>query len=161
MDCLDDKLGPLLLQFPYFSRSAFATSKDFVARLRFFLKRLQGSTVRYVVEIRNKSWLDARFADLLREHNVTLVLIDQAWMPRPRELFEKLDPITANFTYIRWLGDRKGIENITKTWDKTIVDRRADLQEWVKYCQEIVRRGVKVYAYANKKFDGHAPCPMA
>jgi uncharacterized protein YecE (DUF72 family) len=160
MDLLDDKLGPLLLQFPYFNKTAFKSVGEFVTRLRFFLKRLQGSTVRYAVEIRNKSWLDARFADLLREYKVALALIDQAWMPRPHELFEKLDPITTDFTYIRWFGDRKGIEKQTKTWDKTIVDRRADLQEWVKYCHQIVRRGVRVYAYANNHYAGHGPATI-
>jgi len=39
--------------------------------------------------------------------------------------FEKFDPITADFTYVRWLGDRKGIEEQTKVWDKIIVDRSA------------------------------------
>jgi uncharacterized protein YecE (DUF72 family) len=160
MDALDDKLGPLLLQFPYFNKSAFASSKDFVARLRLFLKRLGGSTVRYAVEIRNKAWLDERFADLLREHKVALALIDQAWMPRPHEIFEKFDPITANFAYLRLLGDRKGIEAVTNTWDKTIVDRAAEVQEWVKYCQQVVKRGVKLYVYANNHYAGHAPATV-
>jgi hypothetical protein len=44
------------------------------------------------------------------------------------------DPLTADFTYIRWLGDRKGIEWLMKEWDKTIRDRREPLQEWVKVC---------------------------
>jgi len=35
-------------------------------------------------------------------------------MSRPEEILQKYDPITAAFTYIRWLGDRKGIEKITK-----------------------------------------------
>jgi uncharacterized protein YecE (DUF72 family) len=47
------------------------------------------------------------------------------------------------------LGDRKGIETITKTWNRTIVDRTAEVQEWVKYCQQIVKRGVKLYVFAN------------
>ena len=53
-------------------------------------------------------------------------------MPRPAEWFEKLDPITADFTYVRFLGDRKSIEEQTKVWDKVIVDRRAELSEWVE-----------------------------
>jgi hypothetical protein len=53
-------------------------------------------------------------------------------MPRPAQWFEKFDPITADFTYVRWLGDRKGIEEQTNVWDKIIVDRRADLAEWAK-----------------------------
>lgn len=31
-------------------------------------------------------------------------------MPRPRQWFDKIDPLTADFTYVRWLGDRKEIE---------------------------------------------------
>jgi len=42
-------------------------------------------------------------------------LVDHVWMPRPAEVFEKLDPITADFTYIGWLGDRKGIKRLTQT----------------------------------------------
>ncbi len=40
IDLLGDKLGPLLLQFPYFNRQAFARPEDFLARLVPFLKRL-------------------------------------------------------------------------------------------------------------------------
>ena len=119
---LKEKLGPLLIQFPYFNKDAFATQADFLARLTPFLKRLP-KALSFALEIRNRNWLDARFADLLREHKVALALIDQAWMPRPAQWFEKFDPITANFAYIRLLGDRKGIEEKTKVWDKVIVDR--------------------------------------
>jgi uncharacterized protein YecE (DUF72 family) len=129
MDLLDEKLGPLVLQFPFFNRYAFKSVGEFLSRLRFFLKRTQGMfTCKFAAEIRNKSWLDARFADLLREHNVALALTDQEWMPRPLELFEKFDPITADFSYVRWLGDRKGIEEQTRVWDKVIVDRTSELK---------------------------------
>ena len=40
-------------------------------------------------------------------------------MPRPKEL-ENYDLMTADFAYIRWLGDRKGIEKLTTTWNQTI-----------------------------------------
>jgi hypothetical protein len=43
-------------------------------------------------------------------------------MPHPSELSRTFDPITADWTYIRWLGDRKGIERITTTWDKPIIE---------------------------------------
>ena len=109
MDLMGDKLGPLLFQFGYFNKSAFPSCKDFLARLAPFLKKLPKG-YRFALEIRNKQWLTAEFFDLLREHRVAYALIDQAWMPRPSEIFEKFDPITADFTYIRLLGDRKGIE---------------------------------------------------
>ena len=106
---LREKLGPLLIQFPYFNKNAFASQADFLSRLTAFLRKLPKG-LKFALEIRNKNWLDARFSDLLREHNVALALIDQAWMPRPSQWFEKLDPITATFAYIRLLGDRKDIE---------------------------------------------------
>lgn len=65
--------------------------------------------------------------------------------------------ITADFVYIRWLGARKGIKSQTLIWDKSIVDRTPEMSEWVKYCYPIVRRGLKVFGYANNHYGGHAP----
>jgi uncharacterized protein YecE (DUF72 family) len=78
-------------------------------------------------------------------------------MSRPTAVFGKLDPVTADFAYIRWLGDRKGIEKRTKTWDKTIVDRSAELGEWVEVCNKIAGRGVPIFAYASKHYAGNGP----
>jgi uncharacterized protein YecE (DUF72 family) len=91
---------------------------------------------KFAVEIRNQDWLVPKLADVLREHGVALTLIDQGWMPRPWEMKDKFDLITADFTYVRWLGDRKGIEELTTTWDKVIVDRQGDLSEWVQSSQQ-------------------------
>ncbi len=159
MDLLDEKRGPLLLQFPYFNKTAFKSVGEFLSRLRFFLKRVQPMfTCRFAVEIRNKNWLDARFADLLREYNVALALIDQSFVPRPWELMEKIDLVTADFVYVRWLGDRKAIEEQTTTWDKTIVDRRDDLRNWADVLRHLVldKRIRKLFAFA--KF-GMSPFP--
>ncbi|HVB55694.1 MAG TPA: DUF72 domain-containing protein [Candidatus Acidoferrales bacterium] len=159
MDILDEKLGPMVFQFPYFNKEIFQSDVQFFSRLKVFFKKLP-KDYRFAVEIRNKHWLRPKFLDLLREHNVALVLQDQSWMPRPAELFERFDPITADFTYIRWLGDRKGIEAVTKTWDKVVVDRASDLQDWVKVCHQMVRRGVTVFGYANNHYAGHAPATI-
>src|SRR6267142_3744294 len=120
----------MVFQFPLFDRWKFPKQDSFLAVLVPFLKKLPVDH-RFVIEIRNKTWLDGRFADVLREHNVALALTDTSFVPRPWEMKEKVDLITTDFTYVRWLGDRKGIEKQTKTWDKVIVDRRADLLEWV------------------------------
>jgi uncharacterized protein YecE (DUF72 family) len=96
----------------------------------------------------------------LRERGVALALIDQSWVPRPWEMKEKFDLITADFTYVRWLGDRKGIEQETKTWDKTIVDRKLEIAEWVDLLQKFVARNIKVFAYANNHYAGHAPATV-
>lgn len=81
-------------------------------------------------------------------------------MPRPQELVAKIDPITADFTYIRWLGNRKGIEQHTKTRDKVIVDRGDDLTEWVEILRGFNRRKVRIYAFANNHYAGHTPATV-
>jgi len=157
MELLGDKLGPMLLQFPYFNSSVFSTGAQFVARLKPFLEKLPKDH-KFAIEIRNKHWLDASFADLLREHGVALALQDQSWMPMPWAY--EFDPITADWTYIRWLGDRKEIEQVTKRWDQIVVDRSVQLTSWVDFCYAIKRRGVTIFAYANNHYSGHAPATV-
>src|ERR1700676_377965 len=156
MDALGEKLGPLLFQFGKFKSSEFKTQADFLVRLKPFLKKLP-KDYRFAVEIRNKDWLDLRFVDLLREHGVALALIDQGWMPRPWEMKDALELITADFTYVRWLGDRKGIEEKTKTWDRIIVDRRGDLLEWVELLKKGHKRRIQILAFANNHYAGFGP----
>jgi uncharacterized protein YecE (DUF72 family) len=156
MDALGEKLGPLLFQFGYFNRKAFVGVNDFLARLVPFLKKLPKG-YRFAVEIRNKSWLVPQFVEALRERGVALALIDQSWMPRAAQWFEKFDPITAGFTYVRWLGDRKGIEQQTKVWDKIIVDRRAELTEWVEVLKTVHKRKIQILAFANNHYAGYGP----
>jgi uncharacterized protein YecE (DUF72 family) len=156
MEVLGEKLGPMLLQFGYFNPSVFRTGREFLERLTPFLKKLPKEH-RFAVEIRNKYWLDEQFVSALRENNVALALIDQSWMPRPWEMKVKFDLLTADFAYVRWLGDRKGIEEVTKTWGQTVVDRREDLLHWVEIFRSFVKRDLKVYAYANNHYAGNGP----
>jgi uncharacterized protein YecE (DUF72 family) len=149
----------LLLQFGYFNKKAFVGINDFLARLRPFLKKLPKDH-KFAVEIRNKNWLVPQFIETLRERGVALALIDQSWMPRPAQWFEKFDPITADFTYVRWLGDRKGIEEQTKTWDKVIVDRRQELSEWAEILGKVHKRKIQIYAYANNHYAGYGPATV-
>jgi uncharacterized protein YecE (DUF72 family) len=149
----------MVLQFPFYNRSEFKTQSDFFDRLIPFLKKLPRD-YKFAVEIRNKAWLNQDFVDVLREYKIALVLQDQSWMPHPNELAQDFDPITTDWTYIRWLGDRKGIEQVTKTWDKVVVDRTNRLSGWVDYCHVVQQRGVKIYAYANNHFAGHAPATI-
>jgi uncharacterized protein YecE (DUF72 family) len=159
METLGEKLGPLLFQFGKFDKYSFKSLDDFLERLIPFLKKLPKDR-KFAVEIRNKNWLVPKFVDLLREYGVALALIDQSWMPRPWELKDNLDLITADFTYVRWLGDRKGIEEMTKTWDKVIVDRQADLSEWVGLLKKVHERRIMILAFANNHFAGNGPATV-
>jgi uncharacterized protein YecE (DUF72 family) len=158
MGILGEKLGPIVFQFPFFDKWKIKDRHEFMDRLIPFLKKLPADR-RFAIEIRNKKWFDAEFANLLREHKMALVLQDRSRMPSPSEL--KFDPITADWTYIRWLGDRKDIEEQTTTWDKAVVDRTAELSSWVDFCYQIMNRGVLIYAYANNHFQGHGPATIA
>jgi uncharacterized protein YecE (DUF72 family) len=158
MTLLGDKLGPMVFQFPFFDKWKIKDRHEFTDRLIPFLKKLPTDS-KCAIEIRNKKWLDAEFANLLREHKIALVLQDRSFMPSPSEL--KFDPITADWTYIRWLGDRKQIEAQTMTWDKAVVDRTTELSSWVDFCYQIMKRGVLIYAYANNHFQGHGPATVA
>jgi len=156
MSELGDRLGPLVLQFPYFARDVFASSAAFVERLERFLADLPGG-YRYAVEIRNRAWLSPGFADLLRRYRVALVLVDQAWMPHGDEVAGEFDPVTADFVYIRLLGDRKEIEALTTTWDEEVIDRRERLERWADLVAQIVERRVETLIYVNNHYAGHAP----
>ena len=161
MDILGPKLGPMVFQFPSFDRWKFPRQESFLAVLAPFLKKLP-SDHRFVIEIRNKTWLDAKFADVLREHNVALALTDTSFVPRPWEMKVKFDMITADFAYVRWLGDRKGIEKLTEAWDKPVVDRTEDLRNWVDLLKRMVndKKIRKLFAYANNHYAGHGPATV-
>ncbi len=156
MDLLGAKLGPLLLQFPYFNKQTFRGVGFFLERLEPFLKQLPKEH-QWVVEVRNRNWLSEKLYSVLRRHGVALALVDHAWMPRPRELFETGDPVTADFTYIRWLGDRKRIEEITTVWNKLVIDRTAEMVEWMPAIEKLLKRRLTIYAYFNNHYAGFGP----
>src|SRR5690242_6579549 len=160
MHLLGDKLGPILLQFPKFDKCVLKSPDEFRGRLQTFFKRAADLNAgRFAVEVRNKDWLNTRLTVLLREHNVALALTDTSLMPRPWEMKGALDLVTADFTYVRWLGNRKGIEEQTTTWDKTVIDRQEDLKSWVVVLRRLVEdKSIrKIFAFANNHYAGHAP----
>ena len=160
MDILGPKLGPMVFQFPAFDRWKFPSQKHFLDILVPFLSKLPRDR-KFAIEVRNRDWLDATLANVLREHQNALVLQDISSKPVLSQLETRFDRITANWTYIRWLGDRKAIEKLTTTWNKPVVDRTQELTTWVDYCYEIRKRGVVIYGYANNHYAGHGPATIA
>jgi hypothetical protein len=53
--------------------------------------------------------------------------------------------------------DRKGIEDQTKVWDKTIADHRAELSEWVEVLKSVHKRRIQIITFANNHYAGHGP----
>jgi uncharacterized protein YecE (DUF72 family) len=156
MDLLGDKLGPLLFQFPYFNKQAFAQADDFLARLEPFLAKLPSGYL-FAVELRNKNWMSSRLVDMLRKKKISLALIDHPWMTPISQLAARFDLLTADFGYIRWLGNRKGIEEKTKQWDRILVNREREMEIWIPEIRKLLARRARVYGYFNNHYAGFAP----
>jgi uncharacterized protein YecE (DUF72 family) len=140
LSLLGDKLGPLLLQFPpQFKPESITILEDFLPHLP--------EGYRYALEVRNKKWLEERFYSLLREHGIALVLMDHPWMPY-------MDTITADFTYVRWEGDRKKVKG-----DQGIVemDRSDDIKKWAGRVKRFLDDSIDVYGYFSKNYSGYPP----
>lgn len=140
LSLLGDKLGPMLLQFPPgFKPEKFDVLKDFLHRLP--------EGYRYAVEVRSKKWLDQKFFTLLRDHRIAFVLIDHPWMP-------EMDTITADFTYLRWEGDRKTIQGTLGTVEK---DRSRDITRSAGKIRGFLEENVEVFGYFSKTYSGFPP----
>lgn len=141
MKLLGDKLGPLLLQFPY----------GFKADQAPLLTKLIGSLppdVQVSVELRHRGWLDNdAIFDSFRERNIAFCLIDHPWMPRSKIT-------TADFVYVRLLGDRKKIES---DFSYVRFDREEDLIWWHELVREYADQGKDIYVYFNNHYTGHSP----
>ena len=160
MDLMGDKLGPLVLQFPYFNKQAFAGPEPFLERLDAYLAALPRGSCRYGVEVRNRAWVGPPLLDLLRRHGVALVLVDLVYMPHPADLAAKLDLVTADFTYARLIGDRKAVEEKTETFDRLVLDKTASLERWAELLRELGERVPKTYVFANNHYAGHGPATI-
>lgn len=154
---LGPRLGPLVLQFPYFNREAFPSAGPFLERLNRFLADLPRPGFVYGVEVRNKAWVTPELRALLAGHGVILVLVDQAWMPLGDEVEARFDPVTGPLAYVRLLGDRDAIEKLTTTWGKEVLDQTPKLERWARLLVRLMDRGVKSLVYVNNHYAGHAP----
>jgi len=138
MSLMGDKLGPLLIQLPPgFKPEQSGILKDFLAGLP--------GKCRFAVEVRNKKWLDQKFYELLRDNRVALALIDHPWMP-------EMNTITADFTYIRWEGDRK---KVTGTIGKVQRDRSEEIKDWAVKIKGFLDDSIEVFGYFSKYYSGY------
>jgi uncharacterized protein YecE (DUF72 family) len=137
---LGDRLGPLLLQLPpSFNVEGMGVLED-------FLKRLPEG-FRYAVEVRHRSWLGSDLPEMLHERGAALTLIDYPRMPRMEET-------TADFSYIRWLGDRREFPEGHTHLKK---ERDEDLRWWAGVVDRFLQEGKTVFAYANNHYQNHSP----
>lgn len=140
ISALQDKLGPLLLQFP----PAFGPEK--LALLKDFLPRLP-KKYRFAIEIRNDRALDEKLYSVLRENGIALALVISPFMPQSEQF-------TTDFTYIRWEGDRSKVNGML---GKVEVDRTQEIGKWAERIIGILDKTSQVFGYFSKYYSGHPP----
>ena len=143
MELLGDRLGPLLLQLPpSFTVEGMGVLED-------FLSDLPGG-FRYAVEVRHRSWLGSDLTTMLRERDAALTLIDYPRMPR-------MDEATADFSYIRWLGDRR---EFPSGHTHLVRERDDDLRWWLGVVDRFLEEDKTVFAHANNHYQNHSPSTL-
>ena len=152
---LGEKLFCCVLQFGFFGRKDFAGLGNFLDRLEGFLAAWPAD-VQLCVEVRNKTWMTAQLADVLRRHRAVWVLPDQKWMPTPAYVVGKLDVVTGPFAYVRVLGDRAAVDALTKKLDHIVIDRTDELRQTAEAIARLAKR-VPVVTFVNNHYAGYAP----
>jgi uncharacterized protein YecE (DUF72 family) len=140
VELLKEKLGVLLLQFPY----TFGTEQ--LPLLRDFLQNLPKKH-RYVVEVRNRKLLDEGFYSVLRDNNVVLAWVDSHFMPQINE-------VTSDFIYVRWEGDRRRVKGVLG-WREA--DRSTSIRSWAERLRRFLDGQTEVFGYFSKYYSGHSP----
>ncbi len=145
----DDRLGAVLLQFPY----SFHNTPDNIEYLKRCFELLPDLPL--VVEFRHGAWLTRRTLELLREHRVGFCNVD---MPKLPNLLPKTAFVTAPTAYVRFHG-----RNAARWWEHEHAWERYDyeygeeeLAEWVPRLLEMDERAEEVYVFANNHRQGKA-----
>lgn len=156
IELLGPRRGPLLLQFPYFNRSAFASPAPFLARLDAFLGGLPRG-IPIAVEVRNKAWVGEPLLSLLRARGAAFALAEIAYMPPPWELAARFDLVTADFLYARLIGDRQATEAACERFDRVALDKSESIERHAALLVDLAPRVREVHAFANNHYQGHGP----
>jgi uncharacterized protein YecE (DUF72 family) len=159
---LGDKLGPFLWQFPpmfVYKRERLARFFELLPRnthdaLRLARKRdarMFGRSrlsidfhcqLRHSVEIRHSSFMNDEFVDLLRQHQIGLVVADTAGK------WPKMFHVTCDFVYVRLHGD-------VKIYTSGYSERA--LAAWARRIRGWAKEGRDVYVYFDNDVKVKAP----
>jgi uncharacterized protein YecE (DUF72 family) len=129
---LEEKLGPILFQFPH-------TWHLNIGRLEPFLELLQTyPQQKFTLEFRHQSWLIPQVYKLLENAGVALCLPVSPTVP--------LDVyLTTSWTYIRMHSGQWGVGYSDE-----------ELSVWAERIRSFLTQNIDVYVYFNNDPDGHA-----
>jgi uncharacterized protein YecE (DUF72 family) len=130
----------MLLQFPpNFGLEHFS---DLVIYLQELPK-----TNRYVVEVRDKAFLNEEFFKVLNANKTAFAWVDSPKMPI-------VEQVTADFLYLRWEGDRKKVNGLL---GKIEADRTDALKSWAEKIGACLDKNFEIFGYFGKYFSGLPP----
>ena len=167
---LGPRLGPCLLQFAYVARGMdaeeYAHGTQFIERLSRWLERWAGHA-QWVVEVRNRTWLEGPLLPLLRAHDVPLALTAYYTMPSLATMQQAgLDPLTGPLAYVRFLGNHRQLDARNeeliaagakpKGYTELIVDREQETRGWVDALLPVLTRR-RTFCFYNNHFAGFGP----
>jgi uncharacterized protein YecE (DUF72 family) len=119
-ECLGPKLGPILWQFAHFKKF---DRDDIAAFIDLLPARLNGLTLRHVIEPRHASFDDEKFFELCRARNIAVVF-------EHSDDYPCIEADTADFAYARLQCMREEIET---GYDDTALDGFAQrARRWQK-----------------------------
>lgn len=168
---LGPKLGPLLFQFPYIAKGRdaeeWSTGEHFRARLAALMEHLP-EDLRFTVEIRNDRWIAPPLLDLLRSRGIALAFVDYYTMPGMARVAGRPESATADFAYVRFLGNHKEMDAIVerkaaaggRRWDALVQDRTAEINAWLPALRALAARVQRTYVFFNNHYAGHAPASI-
>jgi uncharacterized protein YecE (DUF72 family) len=154
---LGEKLGPVLWQFAPFRRF---NAEEIAAFLQLLPRKANGRPLRHAIEVRHESFLDAKFVDLLREHDTAVVFADSDDYPA-------IADVTSDFIYARLQRTQEKHElgyskseldrwaEYAKAWEKGVAPK--DLPRVSKKPVTKEKRSVFIYMIAGAKMR----CPIA
>jgi uncharacterized protein YecE (DUF72 family) len=129
---LEDKLGPILFQFPHTWRLNLERLRDFMTALQPYAPQP------FAFEFRHPSWLIPPVYTLLEDAGAALCLPISPQVPLDVRL-------TAPWSYIRFHGGR---------WGTGFAD--VELREWSERIRSFQKQDATVCVYFNNDPEGHA-----
>lgn len=127
---LKEKLGIVLIQLPPSLKFDKVIVSEFFSML--------DNNYQYTVEVRNKSFIDDDFFEILKKHNIAFCIADSA------NRFPYYETITADFIYIRLHGSQR------------LYASEYTIEELKQWAQKIKKWSLPTYVYFDNDFMGYA-----
>ena len=135
-DAMKHKLGPVLIQLPPGLKFDKLLIHDFLTRLHKLY-----SDYRFAVEVRNSSWLNDDFFDLLSINRIAFVMADSG------NRFPYCETITTDSVYLRFHGPEKLYAS--EYSEDELFEYAKKIVDWLKSDKE-------VWIFFNNDFHGYA-----